>query len=90
MEKIKISSRVEVNPKVAFGKPVIAGTRIAVEFILELLEAGWTFEQILKEYPKLTKKDVLACIGYARELVGEWKGYPLQSKINGGQKVATV
>ncbi len=45
---------ITVDPKVLVGKPVIKGTRIAVEFLMELLAAGWTHEQILKNYPHLT------------------------------------
>lgn len=66
-----------MNPKVAFGKPVIAGTRIAVEFILELLSAGWSVSNIVKEYPQLKKDDILACVDYAKELVQETTVYPL-------------
>jgi len=88
MVKKNLSFRIEINSKVAFGKPVVSGTRIAVEFVLELLESGWTAKKILKEYPTLTKKDLLACVGYARRLVEEWKVYP----VNGwrrGVEVAT-
>lgn len=56
---------ITINPKVAFGKPVIAGTRISVEFILELLSSGVSVDTIVKEYPHLNKKDVLEAIQYA-------------------------
>lgn len=62
---MKLSQRIEVNPKIAFGKPVIAGTRISVDFVLELLSSGWKMPQILKEYPRLSQEDILGCIGYA-------------------------
>ncbi len=45
--------RISLDPKVLVGKPVIKGTRIAVEFLIELLANGWTHEQILKNYPHL-------------------------------------
>jgi len=48
--------RITVDPKVLSGKPVIKGTRIAVEFILELLAKSWTVEDILKNYPQLKRK----------------------------------
>jgi uncharacterized protein (DUF433 family) len=52
--------RIEVNPKVLVGKPVIKGTRISVEFILELLSEGWSQESILKSYPQLQEEDIRA------------------------------
>ncbi len=60
---------IQVNPMVAFGKPVVTGTRIPVYMVLELIEAGHTPQQISTEfYPTLTKDDVRACIRYATEL----------------------
>lgn len=52
--------RISVDPKVLVGKPVIKGTRIAVEFLMELLAEGWSHEQILKSYPHLTADDIQA------------------------------
>lgn len=75
---MKSTKGVEIKKDVAFGKPVIAGTRISVEFILELLSCGWTTEKIVKHYPHLKKSDVLAAISYSKELVGRWKGFPLR------------
>lgn len=75
MKKIR---GIEVKKSVAFGKPVIAGTRIAVEFILELLSSGWSTDQILASYPHLKKKDILAALTYSKEVVKRWKGYPLR------------
>jgi uncharacterized protein (DUF433 family) len=54
--------RITVDPKVLSGKPVIKGTRIAVEFILELLANSWTVEDILKNYPQLKREDVAAAL----------------------------
>ncbi len=59
--------RIEVDPKVLVGKPVIRGTRIAVEFLLELLAEGWTDEEILKNYPQLAADDIHAALHYAVE-----------------------
>jgi uncharacterized protein (DUF433 family) len=60
---------IQVNPRVAFGKPVVAGTRIPVYMVLELVEAGYTPTQIVADYyPTLTEEDVRACIQYATEL----------------------
>jgi uncharacterized protein (DUF433 family) len=52
--------RIIVDPDILVGKPVIKGTRLAAEFILELLSLGWSEEQILTNYPGLTPEDVLA------------------------------
>jgi uncharacterized protein (DUF433 family) len=59
--------RIEVNPKILLGKPVIQGTRLAVEFIVELLAEGWDHEQILASYPQLTVEDIRAALSYAAE-----------------------
>lgn len=69
---------IEIKKEVAFGKPVIAGTRVSVEFILELLSSGWTVNKIIKHYPHLKEADILAAINYSKELVKEWKGFPLR------------
>ena len=60
--------RIAVDPKVLVGKPVVKGTRIAVEFVIDLLAAGWTQEQILDSYPNLAVQDIRACLAYAGEL----------------------
>lgn len=57
--------RIEVNPAVMLGKPVIKGTRITVELILEKLSTGATIEQLLDAHPRLTKENVQAAIEYA-------------------------
>ena len=57
--------RIAVDPKVLVGKPVIKGTRIAVEFILDLLAEGWTQQQITENYPQLTGDDIQAACHYA-------------------------
>ena len=69
--------RISVDSEVLAGKPVIKGTRIAVEFILDLLANGWTTEKILKNYPQLKKADVTAVLKYATEILREEKVYPL-------------
>ena len=62
--------KVVVNPQIHFGKPVIAGTRITVQNVLELINEGLTFEQIIKDYyPDLKKDDIQACMRYAIALV---------------------
>ncbi|WP_297070299.1 DUF433 domain-containing protein [Thermococcus sp.] len=66
-----IDDRIEINPKKMGGKPVIRGTRIPVYFVLELLANGWSFEDILENYPQLTREDILAAIRYASMILKE-------------------
>ena len=61
--------RITVDPKVMVGKPIVKGTRISVEFVIDLLARGWTTEQILKEYNHLTPDDIQACLAYASEML---------------------
>ena len=61
---------------VLLGKPVIKGTRISVEFIINLLSQGWTESEILENYPGLTHDDILACLKYAGEMLQSEKVYP--------------
>jgi uncharacterized protein (DUF433 family) len=69
--------RIIVNPKVLVGKPVVKGTRIAVEFVVDLLARGWTTEQILREYDHLTPEDIQACLAYASEVLKSERVYLL-------------
>jgi uncharacterized protein (DUF433 family) len=62
--------RIEVNPNVHFGKPCVAGTRIPVQSVLELVSDGISFEEIIQDYyPDLQVEDIRACIRYAIEVV---------------------
>lgn len=61
--------RITVDPQVLVGKPIVKGTRISVEFVIDLLARGWTTEQILKEYDHLTPEDIQACLAYASEML---------------------
>ncbi|HLZ80801.1 MAG TPA: DUF433 domain-containing protein [Ktedonobacteraceae bacterium] len=65
------------NPNVMMGKPIIAGTRITVEHILELLAGGRTIDQILEAHPHITFEDVQAALTYAAESVRIDHTYPL-------------
>ena len=75
--KIQYQNRIAVDPNVMVGKPVIKGTRITVELILRQLGQGITAEEILENYPHLTKQDIYAAIDYAAGLVEEERTYPL-------------
>jgi uncharacterized protein (DUF433 family) len=58
------------DPAVLGGKPVIAGTRISVQLILEKLRDGWTLAELLNDYPQLTREQVIAALAYAAEAMG--------------------
>jgi uncharacterized protein (DUF433 family) len=62
-----ITDRIEMNPKVMLGKPVIRGTRIPVELILRKLSEGANEADLLEAYPKLTREDIQAAIRYAAD-----------------------
>ncbi|MBW4616474.1 MAG: DUF433 domain-containing protein [Desmonostoc vinosum HA7617-LM4] len=70
MNEQQLLERITVNPKIFGGKPIIRGRRLAVEHVLEMLAAGDTIEILLEGYPWLEREDVLACLVYARRLVG--------------------
>jgi uncharacterized protein (DUF433 family) len=67
--------RITVDPNVLVGKPIVKGTRISVEFVIDLLARGWTTEQILKEYDHLTAEDIQACLAYASEMLKTQRVY---------------
>jgi len=71
--------RIIVAPEVLSGKPIIKGTRLAVEFVIELLANGWSHDDILRNYPGLTSEDILACLGYTSDVLHSEKVYPLES-----------
>lgn len=71
------SDRVTVDPDILAGKPVIRGTRLAVEFVLGLLAAGQSEADIVNNYPGLTREDILACLAYASYLAQEYRAYPI-------------
>jgi len=69
--------RIVINPKILAGKPVIKGTRLAVEFVVELLANGWTEASIIENYPRLTHEDILASLQYSASLLKEEAVYAL-------------
>ena len=69
------AERIVVDPDILVGKPVIKGTRISVELVLDLLARGWSQEQVLLQYDHLTPDDIRACLCYASELVKSEKVY---------------
>ena len=69
--------RIIIDPEVLTGKPIVKGTRLAVEFIVGLLAQGWSETDILQNYPGLTREDILACLSYAREVLQDERVYPM-------------
>jgi len=70
--------RIIIDPNILVGKPPVKGTRLAVEFIIDLLAQRWSEKQVLSNYPGLTREDVLACLGYASAALRDEKVYPLE------------
>lgn len=69
--------RIVIDPDILVGKPIVEGTRLAVEFIIDLLAQGWTEAELLHNYPGLTHEDVQACLGYASATLQAEKVYPM-------------
>ena len=69
--------RIEVDPQVLVGKPVVRGTRLAVEFVLEMVASGVPESEILANYPRLAHDDILACVAYAAETIKGERIYPV-------------
>ena len=72
---------IQSNPKVMMGKPVIAGTRITVELILEKLAAGETIEQLLQAHPRLTHGTILAALAFAAQALKADVVYPMPVEV---------
>lgn len=71
--------RIVIDQAILVGKPVIKGTRIAVEFVIDLLAQGWAEPEILRNYPGLVHEDILACLKYAGETLHSEKVFPLHA-----------
>ena len=80
MKKIEWGNFIHSDPGVLLGKPVVKGTRLTVEFILGLYAEGWTEDQILENYPTLTKESLLAVFAYTHECMREEFLYPLAAE----------
>jgi uncharacterized protein (DUF433 family) len=73
----ELLAKIVTNPKIMAGKPILKGTRITVELVLRLLSQGLSSEEILKDYPQLTKEDISAVLLYAAKVAGEEEIYPV-------------
>ena len=69
--------RITIDPNVLVGKPIVKGTRISVEFVIDLLARGWSTAQVLNEYDHLKPEDVQACLAYASDVLKSEKVYLL-------------
>jgi uncharacterized protein (DUF433 family) len=81
MEQKQLFERIVLNPKIMVGKPVIRGTRLTVQYILNLLAHGATVDEILQEHKGLTKDDILACLLYASETIENTTFMPLVEAV---------
>ncbi|NMF56534.1 DUF433 domain-containing protein [Pseudanabaena yagii] len=72
-------TRITVNPNILVGKPIIKGTRLAVEFIIDLLAQGWSIDEILRNYPGITVVDIQACLSYASAALKSEKVYAIST-----------
>jgi len=77
MDEQKLLERITFDPKIFGGKPIIRGRRLAVEHVLGMLAAGDSPETIVEGYPWMEVADVLACLAYARRVVGHERIEPL-------------
>ena len=65
-----MSDRIVINPDICNGRPVVRGTRITAQTVIEFLAAGDSVEDVLAEYPTLAREDVQACLDYAARVMG--------------------
>ena len=68
--------RIAFDPDVLAGKPVVRGTRLAVEFVIGLMADGWSEADILANYPGLDHADIIACLTYARDTLSSERVFP--------------
>lgn len=72
-------NHITADPAVLVGKPVVKGSRLAVEFVLELISEGWSEAEMLRNYPGLTRDQIPACVAYANDRLSEEKLLALPS-----------
>jgi uncharacterized protein (DUF433 family) len=63
------AKRIATNPEILAGKPIVAGTRISVELILDCMASGWCVEKVIEAYPHITPEDVLAALAFAADVL---------------------
>ena len=77
MAEIEWKNYIHSDPDILVGKPVVKGTRLSVEFILGLFAAGWTEQQVLENYPTLTKESLRAVFAFVTDCMREESLYPI-------------
>ena len=77
MNDFELLARISVDPQVMLGKPVIKGTRLTVEYILNLLAHGATDDEIIEEYDGISKEDIRACLLFAKKSLESTEFMPL-------------
>ncbi len=81
MKDDQLLKRITIDPKVMVGKPIIQGTRLTVEYILNLLGHGSTVEEIIGEYKELTREDIQACLLFATKSLEDTAFMPLTMEM---------
>jgi uncharacterized protein (DUF433 family) len=71
MTRDELLGRISIDPNICFGKPCIKGHRVWVSLVLDLLASGWSYQQVLDNYPGTTEDDLRACIAYGAEMSRE-------------------
>jgi len=82
MNDEQLLQRIQINPKVMLGKPVIKGTRLTVEYVLDRLAHGASTTDLTEEYEGLTPEDILACLLFARKSLSETDYLPLLAEVS--------
>jgi|FaiFalDrversion3_1042247.scaffolds.fasta_scaffold07628_1 uncharacterized protein (DUF433 family) len=77
MKNEKLLTRIALDPEVMAGKPVIRGTRVPVDLLIRLVAEGLSFEEILQDYPQLSREDIQAALLYGAEVVHDEEVFPL-------------
>ena len=75
-----MTRRIEIDPSIMLGKPVVRNTRIPVELVLRKLAEGSTLDELLDAYPKLVKEDIQACFEYAAAVIAHEDVFSLSSR----------
>ena len=73
--------RIEMTPDVLDGKPVATGKRVPVDLVVELLAQDWSTDEILAQYPALSREDIQACLHYASERLQSERVYPVEKTL---------
>ena len=73
------NDRIVMDPGVLTGKPIVKGTRISVELVIDLLARGWSHEQVIEQYDHVTTEDIQACLAYASAMLKSEKVFPISA-----------